>query len=332
MNPPLEVAEQIYLVELPLPFALNSVNCYLLRDGDGWAVVDTGLNTPQARAVWQETFTALDIQPQAIGRIILTHSHPDHYGLAGWFQNLCSRQGNAAPVPPVLMSAREADLAALVWQSREDWFEQMRFFFAHCGLTEDLIGAAISGVQEVRGGTRPHPHVIERLEAGMTLQIGPRNFEVMQAQGHSDGQLIFYDAADQLMLCGDQVLLNITPNISVWPFTDADPLGRYLTSLHNLARLEVRLALPGHRSPISGWSERLAEIEAHHARRLDRMLAAVDTDATSFEISRRVFNFDKLTAHEIRFAVTETLAHLEYLVGQNQLRRNDNGVWRYERG
>lgn len=330
MEQPVKVTENIYLVELPLPFALKSVNCYLLRDGNGWTVVDTGLNTSAARTVWLETFDALGIRSQDLRRIVLTHTHPDHYGLAGWFQELC-RQDDVAEVPPVLMSPREAELADLVWKRHDDWLDHMRYFFAHCGLNEALITGTIAGVRQVRKGTQPHPYFEKVLEPGSTLQIGERNFQVLQAQGHSDGQLIFYDAADQLMLCGDQVLLTITPNISVWPFTETDPLGRYLASLRELSQLKVRLALPGHRALITDWPGRLAELEAHHAERLERMLAEVDANATSLEISQRVFNFEKLTPHEVRFAVTETLAHLEYLVGQKQLHRNDNGVWRYHR-
>src|SRR6185295_15928786 len=99
-EPAIAVAEGIYQVRVPLPFALNIVNCYLLRDGDGWAVVDTGLNTPPAQEAWQAAFSFLNIAPATIKRIILTHSHPDHYGMAGWFQSLCA--GDA--VPPVYLS------------------------------------------------------------------------------------------------------------------------------------------------------------------------------------------------------------------------------------
>lgn len=330
MELPLEVAKNIYLVQLPLPFALRSVNCYLLQDHDGWSIVDTGLNTPQARATWQAAFASLGISPQAINRIVLTHSHPDHYGLAGWLQELCAN-GRPELVPPVLMSPLEAEFARLAWQTHEGWPDIMLNFFAHCGLPPEISTSTTAGIEQVRSSTLPHPDRVEMLKSKTTLPMGGRNFEVWQVPGHSDGQLIFYDAADQLLLCGDQVLLTITPNISLWPFSEANPLGRYLVSLRQLAGLEVRLALPGHRALITNWQQRLAELEAHHAARLEQMLAVVDHGITPYEISQQIFNFDSLSAHEIRFAVTETLAHLEYLVRQQQLERTDDGVWRYGR-
>ncbi len=108
------VAPNIYQVQIPLPFALRIVNCYLLRGSQGWAVVDTGLNTAAARTAWQQTFTELQIRPRHIEQIVLTHTHPDHYGLAGWLVESCLADGGTAP--PVRMSAREAELADGIWK------------------------------------------------------------------------------------------------------------------------------------------------------------------------------------------------------------------------
>ena len=127
------------------------------------------------------------------------------------------------------------------------------------------------------------------------------------------------------------MLSKITPNIGLWPSTEAQPLARYLASLRQLKMLDVRLALPGHGPLISNWRGRLSELEAHHQTRLEHMLDAVGTGATALEVSRTVFNFDSFSQHEVRFAVAETLAHLEHLVMLKQLTYVEENVRIYRR-
>lgn len=316
-----KITEDIYQVRLPLPFALDHVHCYLSAGDDGWTILDAGLNLPQIRAVWKTTFATLNIGPDDIHQIIITHAHPDHYGLAGWLQEWSGA--------PVRMSPREAELARLVWRG-QNRAETMVGLFEYSGVPGDVGEKAALETKKMRKLTRPHPRREELLEPGTILTIGRRRFMTIHAPGHSDGQLIFYDAGDQLLLSGDQVLIKITPNIGLWPLTEPDPLGRYLTSLQELAALDVRLALPGHGPIIADWRGRLAELQQHHADRLEKVLAAVNAGGvTPYQVSQKIFRRRELTMHEIRFAVVEMLAHLEYLVSQQRLRREENGVRLY---
>jgi glyoxylase-like metal-dependent hydrolase (beta-lactamase superfamily II) len=191
------------------------------------------------------------------------------------------------------------------------------------GVGSDVATVITTQQDYLRTLTYPHPRSITAIHPGATIRMGGRNFTAIHAPGHADGQLIFYSAADCLILCGDQVLQRITPNIGVWPTTEPDPLGRYLHSLEQLAELEVDLALPGHHAPIVEWQTRIAELQHHHAERIEAMYAAAAHGATALEVSYAVFNYDRFSQHEVRFAVAEALAHLEYLAEQGRLHRHE---------
>ncbi|MCG8351099.1 MAG: MBL fold metallo-hydrolase [Chloroflexales bacterium] len=316
------VAPGIYQVRLPLPFALRIVNCYLLQDDTGWTIVDSGLNRSESQVVWQSACAMLQIRPADITRIVLTHFHPDHYGLAGWLQEWTSGE------TPVYMSPREAELASEVWGRADRGPEPMAALFSSHGVPKERLESMAVELGRLRRMTLPHP-CVTHLEPGTTLHMGGRAFQAIYAPGHSDGQLVFYSPDDRLILCGDQVLIKITPHIGLWPESEPDPLGRYLNSLHALADLDVQLGLPGHGPLIHDWQTRLAELEHHHALRLEQMGALVRGGVTGYTVGRQVFDFDKLTPHEMRFAVAETVAHLELLVARERLRRTYDGVWIY---
>jgi glyoxylase-like metal-dependent hydrolase (beta-lactamase superfamily II) len=329
------------------------VNCYLLRDAPGdadrgaaghtWTIVDGGLNRPELRDRWQGAWAELGIAPHTIRRIVLTHMHPDHFGLAGWLQE----QTGAG----VYLSPREIDIA------RHTWLEDITparaavvARYMHSAGVDPATAAVITGQQEyLRTLTYPHPRALIALHPGATLRMGGRYWTAIHAPGHADGQLIFYSAADRLLLCGDHVLQRITPNIGLWPTTEPDPLTRYLHSLADLAALEVDLALPGHHGPLLDWRGRIAELQSHHAARLDAIYAAVAAieseplappqadqrapapGATALAVSYRVFNYDRFSQHEVRFAVAETLAHLETLAEQGRLHRHETPAARLYR-
>jgi glyoxylase-like metal-dependent hydrolase (beta-lactamase superfamily II) len=319
----MQVADGIYQVELPLPFALRIVNCYLLRDGAGWAIVDCGLNYPAGQAAWRTAFDALGIDASAITRIILTHAHPDHYGMAGW---LAAQSG-----APVLLSPIEQAFAERVWGNGDPTYQRVRAFFAAHGMPSDMAQAVYEQMIVLRPMTQPMP-TTTTLEPGATLRVGQREFQTIATPGHSDGHLVFYCAAERLLLCGDAVLTKITPNISLLPYGRLDPLADFLQTLEQLHEIEVDLALPGHGPLISTFHQRLDELRAHHDQRLQLVEQCAGHGTTAFEVCRAIFPTEQLTAHQIRFAMAEALAHLEYLVGAGRLERTEGDRPLYRRG
>lgn len=316
------VADGIYQVRLPLPFALNSVNCYLLRGASGWTLVDTGINTEAGRETWRNTFDELNIKITDLEKIVLTHAHPDHFGLGGWLQNLAVEAKHHLPV---YMSSRET---MPFWANKEQ--REFTDYLAITGVTHDVIDKVADSMVHTMNMTRPDISDLEQIHPGDTLQMGERTFQAIHTPGHSDGHLIFYDANDRLALSGDHVLMKITPNIGLWSWTDENPLDDFLTSLNSLQMLDVRLALPGHKNLITDWQGRLTELHDHHLMRLQTTLEAVEKGlSTAYQAAHHIFEPSRFTVHEWRFAVAETLAHLEYLRYRGQIIRETGEVWRY---
>jgi len=345
----LSVAEGIYQVRIPLPFALNSVNCYLLRDEDGWAIVDTGIHWPKALDAWRAAFAELQLSPADVSRIVLTHVHPDHYGLAGWWQAQAAEHGR---VVQVYTSAREIQQARLIWSEHED--ERVHFgqWLIDQGMPQAMAQEVHAGMDDTRAMTRPAPSALHALDTSEGLLIGGRRWRLLEYGGHSDGHLLLYDEADQLMLCGDHVLMKITPNIGIWTQTDPNPLGNFIASLETLRELPVRLALPGHKTLIHDWRGRIEELLAHHEERLQVTLQAVQAGRhtpyevstmlsplvqtalavqagrhTPYEVSLAIFDSARFTAHEWRFALAEGLAHLDHLDHRGEIVRSEERAW-----
>lgn len=311
---PVEVAPGIYQLPVPIPIPLKYVNCYILKGPSGWTLVDAGFHDALAEAAWPRALGELGIRWQDVDRILVTHYHPDHLGGAGWLQELTGA--------PVFMHDMEVRQVELFWGGgMAEQAEALRAFFAGHGMPAEMAAAIARHHHHQSGNVTPLPQ-LTGVAAGEQLRLGAADYAVIWAPGHSDGLAIFFDANSGLLLANDMILDKITPNVSLWPDCRPNPLEDYLRSLQMVGGLGARLALPGHRNIIGDVAGRAAAIRQHHAERLAKMRAAVAQrpgGATAWEVCEEIFTPGTLTVHQIRFAMSETLAHLVYMEGQGEL-------------
>lgn len=312
----IEAAKGIFWLRLPLPFRLDHVNLYLVEDGAGYALIDTGIDDPASRAMWDALFAG-PLRDKPLTRIIATHCHPDHIGLAGW---LCERFGLQ------LLASQTEYLVALTVRLDPGALnaEPYRSFYHSNGLSEAHTELLLSGGLYYLRMVSGLPRTYRRVIAGETLRIGGRDFSVMTGGGHSPEQVMLYCEADKVLLCADQALAKITPNISVEAMDpDGDPLGIYLRSLESLKQTvpEDVLVLPGHNLPFTGLWTRIDELGSHHQSRCDAILRACAEGPRSVaELVPVVFRRVIEDPHQMGFAFSEALAHSNYLVRRDKLR------------
>lgn len=320
MNPVTEVETGIFQVRVPVPFPLRDVNCYLVREGDGWTMLDCGLHDPAAYTAWDAAWRALGTTPQAVRRIVVTHAHPDHYGLAGHFQRLSGA--------PVFVLDHEISIIRIEWQAEGAHVRLLGEFLQQHGTPAEVTRQIVARSLEVLQMLEPQPAHLSPLHAGDVLALNGCRYRALWTPGHADGHMVLHGEENGVLFAGDHVLPKITPNIALWPDLDPNPLQSYLTSLDKVEALSVRLVLPGHRAPFADLRGRIAELHAHHAQRAAACRQAAGRGRNAYEICLSVFpGIERVD--DVRMALVETLSHLEYLVNEGQLERTDRAPVRY---
>ena len=310
----IEVAPGILWFRIPLPFRLDHVNIYLIEDGDGWAVLDTGISNQATRDVWERIVSG-PLAGRRLTRLIVSHFHPDHIGLAGW---MCER----FEMP--LLTSQTGYLGCINISLSPNAMGEKPYqdFYRSHGMsleTAQLVATHGNGYLRM---VSPLPPTFRRLVAGDVIDIGGREFEVLSADGHAPEQLMLYLAEENVFLASDQVLAKITPNVSVWAVEpEGDPLGLYIRSLRVIENAIPgdALVLPGHQLPFYGLHERARQLAAHHAERCERIAKACGEGAKSVADLVPVLFPRQLDPHQLSFAFSETHAHVNYMVGRREL-------------
>lgn len=322
----LTVAPGVKWLRMPLPFVLNHINLWLLEDGDGWCIVDTGIAAKATKAVW-ETLLQGELADRPVTRVLATHLHPDHVGMAGW---LTERTG-----APLLMTRSEYLSARLLAIDEPPPPPENLAFYRAAGLNEEQLASYAGGFGIYRSLVSPLPISYQRIQAGDCLQIGQHNWQVLIGRGHSPEHACLYCAELGLLIAGDQALPNISPNVSIWPTEPgANPLQDWLDSCRDLpAQLPADvLVLPAHGRLYTGLGARMAELIAEHEQGLDATRAACAQPCRAVDLFDALFRGAVNGGNRI-MAVGEAIAHLAYLetAGELQAHTDDSGVRWYQR-
>jgi len=327
----IKVAPGVHWLRMPLPFKLDHINLWLLEDndedGEGWTIVDTGINRDEVRDAWEIVFADRFSDAKPLKRVVVTHFHPDHFGLAGWL----TRRFDVSLWMPREEWSQARMLSLETNESSRDAFSQ---FYHAAGFDEEMMAEAKARAGRYAKLVSRAPASFIRITDGQEIVINGRTWRSIVGSGHSPEHACLYSADLDVLISGDQVLPKITPNISVWPQEpEADPLALFLSSLDKLRGLGPdTLVLPSHKLPFRGLDRRIDEQQGHHAERLEETLKICSKPMNGVEVLRQLFK-RQLDTHQLLFAAGEALAHLHYLMGQGEILRtqDDNGVNMFER-
>jgi glyoxylase-like metal-dependent hydrolase (beta-lactamase superfamily II) len=313
-----EIAPGVLWLRLPLPFLLNHINVWLLRDGDGWALVDTGLFTNTTREVWKHVFDT-HLAGLPLTRILVTHLHPDHVGCAGW-----------------LTRKFEVDL----WMSRDEYLlarvlvadtgkpappEGTRFYRA-AGFGRDSLDRYVEHFGAFGRVVSPMPESYRQLREGMKLTIGDRVWEVIVGRGHSPEHACLHCRELGLLISGDQILPTISSNVSVWPTEPAaNPLAHWFESLHRLRETlpEEVLVLPAHGKPFRGALPRLGQLIDEHERGLEKLRRLCREPRRAVDVFPALFKA-RIDERNLIMATGEAVSHLNYLLERGEMTREQD--------
>lgn len=325
----IKVAPGVFWLRMPLPFKLDHINLWLLEDNDdegcGWTIVDTGIDTVEVRNAWKQILEERINDQKPLKRVIVTHYHPDHFGLAGWLTQRLN--------VPLWMPRKEWTQACLLrQQTGANNKEEFLAFYHSVGFDDVMLNKAKGRPGRYSKLISRPPASFIRIIEGQELVINGRKWRSIIGAGHSPEHLCLYSAELDVLISGDQVLPKITPNISVWPQEpQANPLSLFLKSLNKLRGLGPKtLVLPSHKLPFYGLDRRINELQEHHHERLCRTFEICSNPSNGAEVMRQLFN-RKLDTHQIFFAIGETLAHLHFLLENGKLvrKKDANGVFVY---
>ena len=306
-----ELVGGIRRVTMPLPTRPGHVHAYLLPGDDGWTLVDTGIGLPDAKETWAAELEQLE---GSVVTVFVTHFHPDHIGAAADLHELTGA--------PVVQGALDYAQCELVW-GNPLWSERLVEWFRQQGAPDDVTAELVGQSSVYRPFIRYQRDPI-LVGAGEHVD----GWELVAAPGHADGQLCLI--RDGVLIAADHLLGRITPTVGLWPASRPDPLGDYLGALDRTIELDPEIALPGHGDPIADPAGRALELKEHHRVRLEETVEALDGEPkTGYELSFALFGADLPPAGR-RFAVAETLSHLERLVHEGSARRYEaDGVVTY---
>lgn len=323
----IEVAPGVNWIRMPLPMQLNHINLWLLEDGDGWTIVDTGIRDEPTKTAW-ETLFAGPMKGKPITRVIVTHLHPDHVGMAGWLVRKFNVELWMSRTDYLLCRNLAADTG------REAPPEGIRFYKA-AGFPEDQLETYRTRFGGFGKGVYHLPNGFRRMQEGDRIPIGKRVWEVVVGRGHAPEHVCLWSREDDLFISGDQILPRISSNVSLFPTEpEANPLQEWIDSCAKLRDLLPNdlLILPAHNEPFRGSKLRLQELIDMHESGLDKLLALCEEPRRAVDVFPALFR-SRITSGVFGMATGESLAHLNCLRARGLIKReaDSDGVDWYTR-
>lgn len=317
-----EVAEGIYWLRFPLPFSLEFINLYLLEDGDGWTIVDTCVDLPKSRALWEGYMEGI-MEGKPIKRVIVTHLHPDHVGLAGWLTRKASCELWMSRTDFLMCKTLAADTGKDAPEAAIDFYRAIGFSEENLESYRKRFGGFGSAISDL-------PDSFRRLSDGETFEVNGRYWQVVMGSGHAPEHACLYCPGLKVLISGDQVLPRISSNVSVFPTEpDGDTLKDWLDSCAKLRELLPNnlLVLPAHQEPFYGLHARLTRLIEGHEIGLDRLYEHVQEPKRVIDCFGPLFK-RKIGPDLMGLASGETVAHLNCLMGRKLVEkyRDENGV------
>lgn len=315
---PFEVAEGVYWLRVPMPMSLDHINLWILKDGASWVIVDSGMDAPQCRQVWENVFDHF-LSPHDVSRIIITHLHPDHTGLASWLAHRCECR--------IHISQGELDLYQRIFvESNNDRSAKVLNYLQQAGFNQTETEKALNffTVDEKPKEMRIQRDACDIIADGDELIINNRSWRMVMGNGHSPEHMCLYCAELGIMISGDQALPRISSNVSVYPESiNKDPLHDWLSSCEKLRThiSDNTLILPSHQEPFYGLHARMDQLVFDHHVQLNRLRSALDSPASAVALTAVLFPRE-LQGVQTVFATGETLAHLNYLLNLGEISRN----------
>ena len=324
----IEVAPGVLWMRLALPMKLDHVNVYALDEGDSWTIIDTGFSSKKSKEMWAQIMAG-PLGGKPISRVVVTHHHPDHIGLAGWFQTVHGAE---------LVTTRTAWLMArmLTFDTQDVPNAENLAFYRSAGMDPEIYAKrAADRPFNFADIVDPLPLGFLRIKQGDSITMGGRTWDVHMGNGHAPEHATFWSRDDNLVIAGDQILPSISPNVGVYATEPmADPIGEWLEACERLALLGHvdHLVLGGHKLPFQGLPTRMRQLIDNHHSALKRLLEYIETPKTAGEVFPSLFK-RAIGESEYGLAMVEAFAHLSHLHQEGLATRTmrEDGAWLFQR-
>jgi len=316
-----QILPDLYRIEIPLPKSpLGTLNSYLIKGQERFLIIDTGMNREECLRPMLSGLGKLDVDLNKTD-FFITHLHADHLGLVG---NLATEGSK------VYFSEVEASIINSGSKRLEERFQESFTLYLSHGFPEDQLNKALQNHPGYRYSPKGQLDFFA-LKEGDTIDVGDYSFRCIETPGHSPGHMCLYEVKKKILVSGDHILFDITPNITCWPELE-NALKEYLESLEKIYTLDVNLVLPGHRNILNDHRRRIIELQGHHKNRLNEVLSALEEgDKTAWDVAPYitwdidVSSWEMFPVVQKWFAIGETIAHLNYLEADGRIRRKEEG-------